>query len=206
MRRGSGCRFQGEDSDGIPELVVGEVVFPEHVDVCPRHGRMGGDDASQALPCLFVTGSFELSREVEVIPADDAVLDQPVAGLRDLLLLLFGLGELARVADGDGAGEAVGQLDLVQLSLDGLPQGEVIDVAQDEQRLDDLAEGLERLVERMLAGIGIEPPEDVGRGVFLELDGCDESQQIVPVLTDQGVVARLVGLDAPAFVRPGPSA
>ena len=123
----------------------------------PRHGRVSGDDATQALSYLFVAGLLDLPGEVEVVPADDAVLDQPVAGLRDLLLLIFGLGVLARVADGDGAGEAVGRLDLVQLFVDGLPQVELLDVVQDEQRLGDLPEGLERLVERMLAGIGIEP-------------------------------------------------
>ena len=31
----SGCRFQGEDSEGVAELLVGEVVFAEHVDVRP---------------------------------------------------------------------------------------------------------------------------------------------------------------------------
>ena len=118
-------------------------------------------------------------------PADDAVLDQPVAGLRDLLLLLFGLGELTRVADGDGACEAVGQLDLVQLSFDGTAQVEIVDVAQDEQPLDDLSEGLARPVERMLPGTGIEPPGDVRGDVVLELDARDKPQQIVPVLADQ---------------------
>ena len=46
------------------------------------------------------------------------------------------------------------------------------------------------------------PPEDVRGRVLLELDGRDEPQHNVPVLADQGVVARPVGLDAPAFVRP----
>ena len=84
---------------------------------CARHGRVGGDDATQAAHCLCVARLLDLPSEVEVVPADDAVFDQTVAGLRDLRLLLFGLGELAWVSDGDGAGEAVGQLDLVQLSL-----------------------------------------------------------------------------------------
>ncbi len=110
---------------------------------------MGADETTQAFPRLSVAGFVELPGEVKVVPADDAVLDQPVAGLRDLLLLLFGLGELARISDGDGAGETVGQLDLVELFLDRPTQIEIIDVAQDEQRLDGLAEGLERLVERM---------------------------------------------------------
>ena len=72
---------------------------------------------------------FELVSEVEVVPADDGVLDKAVAGFRDLLLLLFGLGELAGVAYGDGAGEPIGQFDLVELALDGLPQVEIIDIS-----------------------------------------------------------------------------
>ena len=31
----SGHPFQGEDSKDVAELLVGEVVFAEHVDVCP---------------------------------------------------------------------------------------------------------------------------------------------------------------------------
>ena len=68
------------DSDGVLQLLVGEVVFAEHVDVCARHGRVGGDDASQAAHCLRVARLLDLPSEVEVVPADDAVLDQTVAG------------------------------------------------------------------------------------------------------------------------------
>ena len=70
------------------------------------------DGSQQPLPFFirFCLGDFPA--EIEIIPADDAVLDQPVAGFRDLLLFLFGLRELARIADGDSTGEAVGELDL----------------------------------------------------------------------------------------------
>lgn len=88
------------------------------------------------------------------------------------------------------------------LSLDGPAQVEIVLVAPDEQRLDDLSERLERLAERMLAGTGIEPPEDVRSGVFLEFDGRGKPQRTVPVLADQGVLARLLRLDAPASFRP----
>jgi hypothetical protein len=63
----------------------------------------------------------ELVLEVEVVPADDAVLDQPVARLGELLLLLLGLQELPRAAHGHVTGEAVGQLDPAELLLDRLP-------------------------------------------------------------------------------------
>ena len=113
---------------------------------------------------------------MEVVPADYAVPDQPVAGLGDLLLLPFGLRELAGIPDGDGTGEAVGEFGLAELPLDCLAQREVVCIAQDEEGLHDLAEGLEGLLERALAGMGIEAAEDVGRGVFLELDRGDQAQ------------------------------
>ena len=50
---------------------------------CPTRG----DDASRTFPCLFVAGLFGASGEAELAPTDDAVLDQPVAGFRDFLLL-----------------------------------------------------------------------------------------------------------------------
>ena len=112
----------------------------------PGDGGMGLDETHEILPALCISSSGQPVREVEVVPADDALLDQTVAGFGNFLLLLFGLRELMGVADGHGAGEFVGQLHLVELLFDGLPEFEIVDVAQDEQRLDDLAEGLERLV------------------------------------------------------------
>ena len=110
------------------------------------------------------------------------------------------MAELAGIANGDGAGEAVGEFNLVELALDGLPQAQVIDIAQDEQRFDDLAEGFQGLIERMLSGIGIQPPEDVGRGVLLELDGGNEAQQRIPVLADQGLIDGFVRGDDPIMI------
>ena len=51
----------------------------------------------------------------------------------------------------------------------------------------------------MLAGIGIEPSEDVGGGVLFEFDGGDKAQQAVPVLADQRVVDLAGRSDRPAF-------
>lgn len=86
-------------------------------------------------------------------PFHDAVFDEAIACFSDLLFLLFGLSKLSGIADGHGAGETIGQFHFVELFLDGLAQGKVIDVAQDEQRFDDLPEGLESLIEGVLAGI-----------------------------------------------------
>ena len=67
---------------------------------------MGGDHAEHVFPGFGVIGFFDPAGEVEIVPADDAVLDEPVAGFGDLLFFLFGLGELTGIADGDSAGEA----------------------------------------------------------------------------------------------------
>jgi hypothetical protein len=54
------------------------------------------------------------------------------------------------VANGHGTSEFVGQLDLVELFFNCLTEFEVVYIAQDEQRFDDLAEGFECLVKAML--------------------------------------------------------
>jgi hypothetical protein len=76
----------------------------------------------------------------------------------------------------------MGVLDLVELVFDGLPKFEVIDVAKDEDRFDNLAEALQRSVEGMLFGGGVESPEDLRGSRLLEFDGCNESENIVPVV------------------------
>ena len=52
----------------------------------------------------------------------------------------------------------------------------------------------------MLARIGIQPPEDIRSCIFLELDGGDETQKFIPVLSDQSIVDGLVWLDFRVFV------
>src|SRR5260221_611296 len=69
-------------------------------------------------------------------------------------------------------------------NFDGLPKLEVIDIAQDEDRFDNLAEGLQRSVKRMLLRVGVESPEDFRGSRLLEFDGCNESEDVVPVIFD----------------------
>jgi hypothetical protein len=45
--------------------------------------------------------------QVEIVPADDAVLDQSVAGFGDLLRFFFGLGEFFWTANCDSPGEPI---------------------------------------------------------------------------------------------------
>ena len=54
-----------------------------------------------------VGGLGDLLRQVEVVPADDRVLDQPLAPLGHLLVRLLGLVQFASVADRDRPRELV---------------------------------------------------------------------------------------------------
>jgi hypothetical protein len=96
------------------------------------------------------------------------IFDQPFAALRESLLLLFGLKKLARVAHRDRPGEAVRMLDLVELALDRLAQFHLIDVAQNEQRFNDLAERFERPVQCVLLRVEIEAAENLRGGCLFE--------------------------------------
>ena len=40
----------------------------------------------------------------------------------------------------------------------------------------------------MLARVGIEPPEDIRGGIFLEFDGGYQTQQVIPVLSNDCLV------------------
>ena len=97
-------------------------------------------------PLLLLGGlhGVELVVEIEVIPADDGVLDEPVAGLGNFLLFFFALQEFTRAANSDGTREAVGELYPIELVFNCLTQGNIVEVAQNEQGLDDLAGGLQR--------------------------------------------------------------
>ena len=55
-----------------------------------------------------------------------------------------------------------------------LPKFHIVDVFQDENRLDDFAEFLQRFVEWVLIGVRIETLEELGCSCFLELDGSWE--------------------------------
>ena len=161
---------------------------------------MYGDCPAQIFLGLVIWCLFELAREVEIIPADDGVFDQAIAGLGYLQFFFLDLRELTRIAYSDSTGEAVGQFHLVELAFDRLPEVEIIDIAQNEQGFDDLPECFQGLVKRVLPRIGIQPPEDIGRGVFLELDCCDQTQERIPVFSYQGLINGLVRSDSPVSV------
>jgi len=95
-------------------------------------------DRSANLRAKFVSGCLaETMLKQEIIPADDGVLNEAVAGLGDLLFLLISGDKFTRVADGDCAGEAIAELYPVEQVLNRHPQLDIIDIAQDEHRFGD---------------------------------------------------------------------
>ena len=88
------------------------------------------------------TGECNFLRQVEVIPAYYAVPDQSIAAFCNLLIGLVSVFQTIWISDRNGAGEPVRQFDFAQLLLNGLAQFDLVDVVQDEHRLDDLAESL----------------------------------------------------------------
>src|SRR5437773_12354369 len=74
--------------------------------------------ASRNASASLILGLFELLRQVEIVPADDAVLDEPLAAFRQLLVFLLRLQKLPRISHRDGAREAVCVLYPVQLLFD----------------------------------------------------------------------------------------
>ena len=131
----------------------------------PRDDGVVGDGGPNLRFELIGRGLVEAMLEQQVIPTNDGILDEAVAGLGDLLLLLVSSAEFTGVADGDRASESIPEFDPVEQVLDRHAQFNVINVTQDEHGLDDPAERLDRGIKAVLPGIGIQPPEDgVGSG------------------------------------------
>ena len=114
---------------------------------------------------IFDLGEF--LRQVQIIPADDGVFDEPFARFGHFLILLFGLQKLPWAADRHRPREAMHVLDPVEHLLDGHAQRRFIDVPQDEKTLRDLPKGLQCLIQGVLLRIGVQAPEDIGGGGFL---------------------------------------
>ena len=78
--------------------------------------------------------------EVQVVPADDSVHQQALAGFGDQLLGAGGGVKLLVAPVPDGVGQAVGAFALVELLLDALAQLYLVDVAQQELGFDQPAQ------------------------------------------------------------------
>lgn len=75
-----------------------------------------GPDALHHFGLGFGIGGAKPGFEIEIVPADDGVLDQAITGFGDLLVLLDGKDELTRTADGHRSGKPVGQLTLLSMA------------------------------------------------------------------------------------------
>ena len=151
------------------------------------------------LPPLFVRLFRDLLGEVQIVPADDDVSDQPIAAVSHFLLGLFGVEEFLIAAEIGRVGELVRVFPFVELLFDRLPQFHVVDPREHEEGLLDLSELFQRPVQGMLLGIGIEPFKELRRGRHFQFDGGDEAQDVVPVLFDEPLVDVAVRED-PVFL------
>lgn len=99
----------------------------------PRHRGAVRQCLQKFFPLQRVVDFSEFLRQIEVIPADDAVFDEPLARFGHLLIVFLALQELAWVADGHGAREAMHMLNAVEHLLDGHAQLRLVDEPQDEE-------------------------------------------------------------------------
>ena len=99
--------FWGEDSNRVLELFVREIVFSQQIDMRPRDHGMGDDSHQKTVFSLLGLCLRKFLGQVEIVPADDAVLDQAVADFGDFLRFFFGLGELSRITNYDSPGEPI---------------------------------------------------------------------------------------------------
>jgi hypothetical protein len=88
MRQQESQRHGKTQPHGILEFLVREIVFPVHIDMSPRdHGALL-DRCEEFLPSLHTVRFRNLLREIQTVPADNGVLDEPPAAFGHLLLHL----------------------------------------------------------------------------------------------------------------------
>ena len=98
-------------------------------------GEGGADLSSEFVGSCLV----EAILEQQVILANDGILDEAVAGLGNLLLVLVPGTEFTRVADGDRARESIAEFDPVEQVLDRHAQLDIVNISWDEHGLDNPA-------------------------------------------------------------------
>ena len=91
-----------------------------------------GHRLQQFLPFGWIIDLGEFLRQVQVIPADDAILDEPFAGFGHLLVLLLRLQEFTWIADRDRACEGVNMLDAAEHLFNGHAQSRLVNYSQNE--------------------------------------------------------------------------
>ena len=71
----------GLDSDRIPKLVLGEIILSQKIQMPPGSRRAMGHCLQQFLPFGWIIDLGGFLRQVQVIPADDTILDEPLRSL-----------------------------------------------------------------------------------------------------------------------------
>jgi TIR domain len=110
----------GLDSDRILKLVLREIILFQEIQMLPGGHRFMGHRLQQFPPFGPIIDLGEFLRQIQVIPADDAILDEPFAG--HLLVFLLRLQEFAWIADRDRAREGVDMLDAAEHLFNGHAQ------------------------------------------------------------------------------------
>ena len=96
--------------------------------------------------------------------------------------------------------ELVGAFAFVELFFNGLAQFHIINDAQDEIGFGDFAKLFERLIQGVLPRIGVEPPEQLGGGRFLQFDGGNEAEHLVPLRFNEGLFDIPIGEELVALL------
>ena len=114
------------NSNRVLELLLREIIFTEQIDVLPGDHRTVGNRRQKLLASLRVGGFRKLLRQIQIIPANDAVLDQAFATLGYLLFLFFGLDELPGAAYRHRTSKPMGVFDFIELAFDRLAKFDLI--------------------------------------------------------------------------------
>jgi len=88
----------GAGSRRCPAAFCQEIILAEQVEVLPDNRRAVGHRVEKRLAALGIRDLFQLLRQIEIVPTDNAVLDEPLAGFGHLLVFFFCLEEFPRVA------------------------------------------------------------------------------------------------------------
>src|SRR4029453_10281790 len=124
---------------------------------------------------------------------DNGILDEPPASLRNLLFDLFAIEKILMVSEGDGLRKLVGALAFVELLFNRLAEFHLINETQDKVGFRDFAKLFERLIQRVVFRVGIQPSKELGGGCLLQLNGGNEAQHLVPLGVDEGGVDIPIG-------------
>ena len=78
---------------------------------------------------LWIFFLIDFPGEIEIIPADDGILDKPFAPFGDPLFVFFRLGKFSGAASRISPGKPMNSLNFAELLFNSLPDFDVIDVS-----------------------------------------------------------------------------